>query len=73
MGMVCYHCIVHILNSRGKLYFFVSNSDLCGAMLPDYLRTYSSVLCQFRALEKAFMKQNNGPSLPKILGLNACI
>ena len=19
--MVCYHCIVHILNSRGKLYF----------------------------------------------------
>ena len=21
VGMVCYHCIVHILNSRGKLYF----------------------------------------------------
>ena len=21
VGNVCYHCIVHILNSRGKLYF----------------------------------------------------
>ena len=29
--------------------FFVSNSD----MLPNYLRTYSSALCQIRALEKA--------------------
>ena len=28
MGMVCYHCIVHILNSSKKTYFFVSNSDL---------------------------------------------
>ena len=51
MGMVCYHCIVHILNSRGNSIFFVSNSDLCRAMLPNYLRTYSSALCQIRALE----------------------
>ena len=28
-GMVCYHCIAHILNSRGNSIFFVSNSDLC--------------------------------------------
>ena len=55
VGMVCCHCIVHnILNSSKKLYFFVSNSNLCRAMLPNYLRTYSSALCQIRALEKAF-------------------
>ena len=53
--------------------FFVSNSDLCRAMLPNYLRTYSSALCQIRALEKAFKKQNNGQSVPKIWVLNACI
>ena len=38
VGMVCYHCIVHILNSRKKSIFFVSNSDLCRAMLQNYLR-----------------------------------
>ena len=42
-------------------------------MLPNYLRTYSSALCQIRALEKAFKKQNNGQSVPKMLVLNACI
>ena len=72
-GLVCYHCIVHILNSSKNSIFFVSNSDLCRAMLPNYLRTYSSALCQIRALEKAFKKQNNGQSVPKILVLNACI
>ena len=77
VGMVCYHCIVHILNSRKKLSFLcleISNSDLCSAMLPNYLRTYSSALCQIRALEKALKKQNNGQSIPKfkILVLNAC-
>ena len=63
VGMVCYHCIVHILNSSEKPYFlcknpffFVSNSDLCRAMLPNYLRTYSSALCQIRALKKQFKK-----------------
>ena len=60
IGMVCYHCIVHILNSRKNSIFFISNKDLCRAMLPNYLRTYFSVLCQIRALEKAFKKQNNG-------------
>ena len=40
--------------------FFVSNSDLCNTMLPNYLGTYSSALCQIRALEKAVKKQNNG-------------
>ena len=70
---VCYHCIVHILNSRKSSVFFVSNSDLCRAMLPNYLRTYSSALCQIRALKKAFKKQNNGQSIPTILVLNACI
>ena len=74
MGMVCYHCIVHRLNSFKKpFFFFVSNSDLCSAMLPNYLRTYSSALCQIRALEKALKKQNNGQSVPKMLVLNACI
>ena len=73
VGMVCYHCIVHILNSSKNSIFFVSNSYLCRAMLPNYLRTYSSALCQIRALEKAFKKQNYGQSVPKILVLNACI
>ena len=36
VGMVCYHCIVHILNSSKNSIFFVSNSDLCRAMLPNY-------------------------------------
>ena len=73
VGMVCYHCIVHILNSSKNSIFFVANSDLCRAMLPNYLRTYSSALCQIRALEKALKKQNYGRSVPKILVLNACI
>ena len=73
MGMVCYHCIVHLLNLRKNSIFFASNSDLRRAMLPNYLRTHSSALCQIRALEKAFKKQNNGQSVPKILVLNACI
>ena len=77
VGVVCYHCIVHIPNSSKNsiLNFFVANSDLCAcrAMLPNYLRTYSSALYQIRALEKAFKKQNNGQSVPKILVLNACI
>ena len=50
VGMVCYHCIVHVP------IFFFSTSDLCRAMLPNYLRTYSSALCQIRALEKPFKK-----------------
>ena len=73
LGIVCYHCIVHILNSSKNSIFFVSNSGLYRAMLPNYLRTYSSALCQIRALKKAFKKQNNGQSLTKILVLNACI
>ena len=56
VGMVFYHYIVHILNSSKKTIFFVSNSNLCRAMLPNYLRTYSSALCQTRALEKPFKK-----------------
>ena len=51
----------------------VSNSDLCSAMLPNYLRTYSSAMCQIGVLEKALKKQINGQSVPKILVLNACI
>ena len=79
MGMVCFHWIVHVLNSSKNSIFFVSNSDLCRAMyaakLLDQLRAYSSALCQIRALEKTFKKQNNGQSLSvtKILVLNACI
>ena len=75
MGMVWYHCIVHILNSSKNSIFFVSNvnSNLCRAMLPNYLRTYSSCLSQIRALEKRFKKLNNGQSVPKIWVLNACI
>ena len=40
-----YIYIVHILNSSKNSIFFVANSDLCRAMLPNYLRTYSSALC----------------------------
>ena len=64
MGMVCYHCIVHTLNSSKKTIFFVSNSDLCRAMLPNYLRTYSSALCQTRALEKPFRSKNMAKVYP---------
>ena len=74
VGKVCYEYIVHILKSN-KNYFFAPTSNLCRAMLPNYLRTYSCALCQIRALEKAFKKPNNGQSAPKILPmvLNACI
>ena len=37
VGMVCYHCIVHILNSSKNSIFFVSSSDLCSGMLSKYL------------------------------------
>ena len=33
-------------------------------MLPNYLRTYSSALCQIRALEKPFKKWKHGYSVP---------
>ena len=56
VGMGWYHCVVHILNSSKNSIFFVSNSDLCRAMQPNYLRTYSSALCQIRAFEKPFKK-----------------
>ena len=65
VGMVFYHCIVHIYFKKfkgKKSIFFVSNSNLCScrAMLPNYLRTYLSALCQIRALslEKPFKKKN---------------
>ena len=48
--------------------FFVTNSDLCRAMLPNYLRTYSSALCQIRAFEKAFKKQKQWQKHTKNLG-----
>ena len=41
----------HGLLSLYSSFFFVSNSDLCRAMLPNYLRTYSSALCQISALK----------------------
>ena len=53
--------------------YFACENDLCRGMMPNYLRTYSFASCQIRALEKAFKKQNNGQSVPKILDLNACI
>ena len=69
VGMVCYHCIVHIyiciLNLSKNSIFFVSSNNLCRAMLPNYLRTYSSALCQIRALKKTFKKQNNAKVYPK--------
>ena len=48
VDMVRYHWIVHILNSSKNSSFFaiVSDSDLCRAMLPNYLRKYFSALCQ---------------------------
>ena len=65
----------YTLNSSKNSIFFVSNTNLCRAMLLNYLKTYSSAFCQTRALEKAFKKQNNGQSVTKILVLNvnACI
>ena len=53
VGMVCYHCVVHILNSSKNSIFFASNGDLCRAMLPDCLGTLSSTLCQISALQEA--------------------
>ena len=55
VGMVCYHCIVQILSSSNlqNSIFFVSNSDLCRAMVPDCLGTLSSTLCQISALKEA--------------------
>ena len=41
VGMVCYHSIVHILKSRKNSVVFASTSNLCRAILPNYLRTYS--------------------------------
>jgi len=38
MGMVCYHCIVHILNSREKLYF------LC--LLQRFVQSYAAKLLE---------------------------
>ena len=73
VGVVCYHCIVHTLNSSKNTIFFVSNSDLCRAMLQNYLRTYFSALCKITALEKAFKKQNNDQIVPKIWVFNASI
>ena len=59
-GMVCYnyHCIVHVLNSRKNSMFFVSNSNLRRAMLPNFLRTYFSALCQIRTLAFKKYKQH---------------
>ena len=38
-----------------------------------YLGMYSSAFCHIWALKKAFKKQNNGQSVPKIWVLSACI
>ena len=64
---------------KGKTLFSLSLiiTAVCAerAVLPNYLslRTYSSALCQIRVFKKAFKKQNNGQSVPKILVLNECI
>ena len=65
VGMVCYHCIVHILSSSKNPIFLFSNSNLCRAILPNYLRTCSTALCQIRALKKAFKKQTMAKLYPK--------
>ena len=56
VGKVCYKNIVYILKSNKNSIFFASTSNLCRAMLSNYLRTYSWALGQIRALEKAFTK-----------------
>ena len=58
-----------------KTLFSLSLTVICAELCcqTNYLRTFSSALCQIRALEKAFKKQNNGQSVPKIMVLNACI
>ena len=55
-GQVCYKYIVHILKSSKNSIFFASTSNLCRAILPYYLRTYSCALGQIRALKKSFKK-----------------
>ena len=56
MGMVCYHFIVHIL---------ISNSDLCRAMLPNYLRTYSSALCRLGPFRRHLRSKTMAKVYPK--------
>ena len=48
-GLLSVHSLytIDLLISTNSI-FFVSNSNLCRAMLPNYLRTYSSALCQIR-------------------------
>ena len=48
--------------------------QLIYVFLDHHLLSYRTALCQIRGLEKAFKKQNNGQSVPKMLVLNAsCI
>ena len=45
VSMVCYHWIVHKLNSSKKSILFVSNSNLCRAILPNIPLGLDIFLC----------------------------
>ena len=57
-----------ITKSRKNTVFFPCNIDLCRAMLPNYLGTYYSALCQILALEEAVEERIKCQSYPKKWG-----
>ena len=63
VGMVCYHCIVHILNSSKN--FKLPLAAIC-AMKPIYKYIYWD-----SGFEKAVKKQKSDQSVPKILRMHA--
>ena len=63
----CISCFT-IIKSRKKTFFFPCNINLRRAMLPNYLGTYYSALCQIWALEEAIEERNKCQSYPKKLG-----
>ena len=53
--------------------YFPYNNDFDRAMLPNYLGTYYSTLCQIRALEEAFEERKKCQTYPKSKVEDACI
>ena len=55
MGMVCYHCIVHILNSSKKTLFSLSLTVICAELCCQTTSRHILLLCakliNIRALE----------------------
>ena len=45
VGMFCYHCIVHTLNSSKKLYFFFSLTAICAVLCCQTTCEHIPLLC----------------------------